>query len=639
MVEEKKDLDNELSFDCKKLVLECLKFKRFRFFPLFSEEDVKKHQSSSDRLIQRLNSALLRRLTDQQGGSIGIFRDIHDNELIEVLKRIWTFLNKIVQFFLINNNLINESYNDFILEDKNAFTNLLVFFDENQLDEKIELQFKYFYKAFSFFEVNITGKYGDKIWICLNDAVKILNQNQKEILINSINHKSFKELKSIYVTFNPETLSEEKKNEQIIKNTISIIQKAQKSIGGSKAFIIFKSLCFNAKIISKNPLFLFNTIKKCFLNIPFKEENLIENATKVQDGIKLFLKELNKNGIQQVGEKIGPYYLRDLVTEKNHLDIDLKINGKKERFNTKFARYCFKRDSNATKFLILSGLILLPSLYKDIITKQINDASLNKKAQDTYEQCLNFIEHIKKKFTKGNINWYTLIVESKKDFDYYSDKYETHVLVKIALNSLFNKKITEERKYIENFGLLNEIFYLKCQSQCNISSQYLCWNSFEPHVLDEKSPIYSFCNVAQYCLLTKIDKSKVLPKEKSKINEELKEFLNRLKTPYKKHLKTLINELNLKPIKIYWASLHFKNENKKLIITAYTKNKLEFVFSRSKKENIKALLKILRITSIHVKDKADNESYGKKTTPAIDFKANVHEYEEFKKICVKWLEI
>jgi len=622
----------EIKLNYKSLIQKCVEIKRFRVFPLFSESDIQKYQTSSNKLIKRINRSLLSRLTDQVGGSIGVFRSLEDQDLIDLLNQTWLFLNKFIQFFLQNNGLIDKSYDNYVLEDEMNYNILQKNLIDDGIKEEIKSQIKYFYKAFSFFKIKLKEQYGREIWISLNDAVKNLTEEQKELLANIINHESFKMLNNLFD-------SEEVDNENIFEKAFNLVEQAQKSIGGSKAFVILRSLCINAKILRNNPLFLYNTIRKCFINIKYQKDNILKNSYCVQKGITLFLRELKNFGIKEIGENMASYYLRDLVTEKNHLDIIVNINRKEERFNTRFARYCFKKDTNASKFLVLTGLIMLPSFYYKEIDSLISKALLREKEQIKFRKCLDFVEHIKTAYLNENISWHELILKNKKVLDTFSSMNEIHIIVKISIDLIFDHQIEDESKYKENFGILNEIFYLKCQSQCNISSQYLCWKIFKPEIKNENPPILSFCNIAQYCLLTNVNNLWANLEDKLGENNKFKDFLNRLNPSYKNILENLTFELGVEPVKVYWGSIHLKHKNKKLIITAYTKKKLEFVFSRAKKADINVILKDLGITTFILKEKASNESYGDNMTPAIDYNINTHEFVELKKICKKWLEI
>ena len=68
-------------------------------------------------------------------------------------------------------------------------------------------------------------------------------------------------------------------------------------------------------------------IYECFQEIEFDENNIVNEANKVQKGIKRFNEKRKNKGIEQVGEDIASYFLRDLVTQNNHLDIKYDKGG------------------------------------------------------------------------------------------------------------------------------------------------------------------------------------------------------------------------------------------------------------------------------------------------------------------------
>lgn len=76
------------------------------------------------------------------------------------------------------------------------------------------------------------------------------------------------------------------------------------------------------------------------------------------------------------------------------------------------------------------------------------------------------------------------------------------------------------------------------------------------------------------------------------------------------------------------------------MISTWQKSKIEFRFAKAKKEDVEKLLKVLNITSLRVKNKADIESYGlENPTPSVDYREDYVSFEDIKKICKKWLEM
>lgn len=114
----------------------------------------------------------------------------------------------------------------------------------------------------------------------------------------------------------------------------------------------------------------------------------------------------------------------------------------------------------------------------------------------------------------------------------------------------------------------------------------------------------------------------------------------RLKPPLGDYLRTLLNELDIEPTTLSNSGFHLINGKKKIMVSTWQKSKIEFRFAKAKKEDIEKTLRILNITSLVVKDKADFESYGLESpTPSIDYKEDTGSFEDIKKICKKWLEL
>ena len=121
---------------------------------------------------------------------------------------------------------------------------------------------------------------------------------------------------------------------------------------------------------------------------------------------------------------------------------------------------------------------------------------------------------------------------------------------------------------------------------------------------------------------------------------DIEDHYRRLKHPLADYLKNLVEELNIEPTTLSGSGLHLINGKKKIMVSTWQKNKIEFRFAKAKKEDIEKLLVDSNTTSLKVKDKADIESYGLESpTPSIDYKEDYGSFEDIKKICRRWLEI
>jgi len=121
---------------------------------------------------------------------------------------------------------------------------------------------------------------------------------------------------------------------------------------------------------------------------------------------------------------------------------------------------------------------------------------------------------------------------------------------------------------------------------------------------------------------------------------DVEEHYKRLRSPLGDCLRNLVEELGIEPTRLTASGFHLENGNKKIMITTWQKNKIEFRFARAKKEDVENLLADLDMTSWSVKDKADIESYGlENPTPSIDYKENYGPFEDIKEICRRWLEV
>lgn len=119
----------------------------------------------------------------------------------------------------------------------------------------------------------------------------------------------------------------------------------------------------------------------------------------------------------------------------------------------------------------------------------------------------------------------------------------------------------------------------------------------------------------------------------------LKDHYERLNPPYGKYLKELVEELGIEPKSLSGSGFHLINGKKKIIVATYIKSKLEFQFTKSKKEDIENLLEELGI-SFKVKIKSDNQSYKEiNPKPSIDYKEELGLFDDVKTLCKRWLEL
>lgn len=121
---------------------------------------------------------------------------------------------------------------------------------------------------------------------------------------------------------------------------------------------------------------------------------------------------------------------------------------------------------------------------------------------------------------------------------------------------------------------------------------------------------------------------------------DIEDHYKRLKLPLGDYLRTLVEELGIEPTTLSGSGFHLIKEKKKIMISTWQESKIELRFAKAKKEDVEKLLKVLNITSLRVKDKADIESYGlENLTPSVDYKEDYGSFEDIKKICKKWLEM
>jgi len=130
-----------------------------------------------------------------------------------------------------------------------------------------------------------------------------------------------------------------------------------------------------------------------------------------------------------------------------------------------------------------------------------------------------------------------------------------------------------------------------------------------------------------------------------KLYLDIEAHYERLSEPLNEYLKNFVNDLiNLgaELTNLSNMGFHLIKGNKKIMVTTSNKSKIEFRFSKAKKEDIEKLLIELNINRLRVKDKADIEPYNTPNpTPSIDIRKNddVELFENIKKVCKKWLEL
>lgn len=121
---------------------------------------------------------------------------------------------------------------------------------------------------------------------------------------------------------------------------------------------------------------------------------------------------------------------------------------------------------------------------------------------------------------------------------------------------------------------------------------------------------------------------------------DIEEHYNKLSSPLGDYLRELVNELGIEPTNLSGSGFHLINENKKIMVSTWLKSKIEFRFSKTKKEDVEKLLDDLNIASFTVKEKANIEPYGlENPTPSIDYKEEYGSFEDIKKICRVWLGV
>jgi hypothetical protein len=121
---------------------------------------------------------------------------------------------------------------------------------------------------------------------------------------------------------------------------------------------------------------------------------------------------------------------------------------------------------------------------------------------------------------------------------------------------------------------------------------------------------------------------------------DIEDHYERLGSRLGDYLKNLVEELDIEPTNLSGSGFHLINGDRRILVSTWQKNKIEFRFARAKKEDVENLLRDLNITSLSVKDKADIESYGlENPTPSVDYKEEYGSFENIKRICRTWLEM
>lgn len=120
----------------------------------------------------------------------------------------------------------------------------------------------------------------------------------------------------------------------------------------------------------------------------------------------------------------------------------------------------------------------------------------------------------------------------------------------------------------------------------------------------------------------------------------IEDHYNRLSPPLGEHLRHLVLELGLEPTALSGSGFHLVKGERKLMVTTWTKSKIECRFSRAAKEDLEGILQNLGITSLAVKPKADIEPYGlPNPTPSIDYREGIGDFEDVIRVCKKWLGV
>lgn len=120
----------------------------------------------------------------------------------------------------------------------------------------------------------------------------------------------------------------------------------------------------------------------------------------------------------------------------------------------------------------------------------------------------------------------------------------------------------------------------------------------------------------------------------------IEDHYNRLMPPLGKRLEGLVSELGVQPSGESGSGFHLVSGDRKIMVSTWNKNKIEFRFPKTKKGELEAILQELGITSLTVKEKSDAESYGlANPTPAVDYKEGAADFEDIVTLAKSWLGI
>lgn len=115
---------------------------------------------------------------------------------------------------------------------------------------------------------------------------------------------------------------------------------------------------------------------------------------------------------------------------------------------------------------------------------------------------------------------------------------------------------------------------------------------------------------------------------------------DRLRPPLGDYLGRLISDLGMSPSNLSGSGFHLVNGDRKIMVTTWVKSKIELRFPKTTKEDLEALLKTLKITSLTVKEKSDIEPYGlANPTPSIDYKEGHADFQDVTRLCKEWLGV
>lgn len=254
---------NNIKTNYKQLIENCFTFNRNRFFNIFLSKEILEKGDETEFILTRINSSILHRLADQQGGGLGIFTDFKDEVRINLLSNIWSFLNILVKIFLIHEELLDTSYNDMILEDidkceqilkktestSKNFNSLLFIF--NGLS-KIPKYFNEEYKQ------ELQG-YGPKVWESLNTFTDHLDP----LYFKELN-EIFSGTKEFTMLLNRDGLKLSSDVLENVRNLLNSIKVAHNSLGGFMQYSMNFSIIFLIILLSNtsgDSVFFFSEYK------------------------------------------------------------------------------------------------------------------------------------------------------------------------------------------------------------------------------------------------------------------------------------------------------------------------------------------------------------------------------------------